>query len=330
MAVARFAAAHADRLVELDVNPLIVRAAGQGAVAADVLIRLAARRSECMSEVSHGSTRGRRASWRSCSTGPRPTPSTAPPAARWARPSPPSATTRSCASPSSPAAARSSSAPAGTSRRRPTASGPDTDYGVGGFGGLQELPGLNKPVIAAAQRHGGRRRLRAGAVLRPDPGGRACPLRAARDQRPARWPMPRPSSCRAASPTMSPWTCCSPAAGWTPPRPSAGAWSTRSCPPTACCRAPARSRGCWPTARRWCSPRSRRPCAGREGICRSSQAFDLVTQKRLPTVKRLYESEDPARGCPRLRREAQAGLEGPLRRLCLKPRSRAPRHRGSP
>ena len=26
---------------------------------------------------------------------------------------------------------------------------PDTDYGIGGFGGLQELPGLNKPVIAA-------------------------------------------------------------------------------------------------------------------------------------------------------------------------------------
>jgi crotonobetainyl-CoA hydratase len=26
---------------------------------------------------------------------------------------------------------------------------PDTEYGVGGWGGLQELPGLNKPVIAA-------------------------------------------------------------------------------------------------------------------------------------------------------------------------------------
>jgi crotonobetainyl-CoA hydratase len=26
---------------------------------------------------------------------------------------------------------------------------PDVDYGVGGFGGLQELPGLNKPVICA-------------------------------------------------------------------------------------------------------------------------------------------------------------------------------------
>ncbi len=26
---------------------------------------------------------------------------------------------------------------------------PDVDYGVGGFGGLQQLPGLNKPIIAA-------------------------------------------------------------------------------------------------------------------------------------------------------------------------------------
>jgi crotonobetainyl-CoA hydratase len=26
---------------------------------------------------------------------------------------------------------------------------PDSDYGIGGFGGLQQLPGLNKPVIAA-------------------------------------------------------------------------------------------------------------------------------------------------------------------------------------
>jgi crotonobetainyl-CoA hydratase len=27
--------------------------------------------------------------------------------------------------------------------------GPDSDYGVGGFGGIQELPDLNKPIIAA-------------------------------------------------------------------------------------------------------------------------------------------------------------------------------------
>jgi acyl-CoA synthetase (NDP forming) len=42
LAVAAFAAAHADRLVELDINPLIVRPAGKGVVAADVLIRLGA------------------------------------------------------------------------------------------------------------------------------------------------------------------------------------------------------------------------------------------------------------------------------------------------
>lgn len=40
LAVARCAAAHADRLVEIEVNPLIVRPAGRGAVAADVLVRL--------------------------------------------------------------------------------------------------------------------------------------------------------------------------------------------------------------------------------------------------------------------------------------------------
>jgi acyl-CoA synthetase (NDP forming) len=40
MAIQHFAVAHADRLHELDVNPLMVRHAGLGAVAADVLLRL--------------------------------------------------------------------------------------------------------------------------------------------------------------------------------------------------------------------------------------------------------------------------------------------------
>jgi acyl-CoA synthetase (NDP forming) len=41
LAVANFAEAHRDRLVELDVNPLLVLPAGQGVVAADALIRMA-------------------------------------------------------------------------------------------------------------------------------------------------------------------------------------------------------------------------------------------------------------------------------------------------
>ncbi|MCK4867388.1 MAG: acetate--CoA ligase family protein, partial [Alphaproteobacteria bacterium] len=41
MAVADFAAEHANSILELDVNPLMVRPEGLGAVAADALIRLA-------------------------------------------------------------------------------------------------------------------------------------------------------------------------------------------------------------------------------------------------------------------------------------------------
>jgi acetate---CoA ligase (ADP-forming) len=40
MAVAAFAQANQDRLVELDVNPLLVLPEGQGAIAVDALIRL--------------------------------------------------------------------------------------------------------------------------------------------------------------------------------------------------------------------------------------------------------------------------------------------------
>ncbi|MGH7186444.1 MAG: acetate--CoA ligase family protein, partial [Pseudomonadota bacterium] len=40
-AITRFAEAHRDRLLELDVNPLLVRPRGHGAVAVDALIRLA-------------------------------------------------------------------------------------------------------------------------------------------------------------------------------------------------------------------------------------------------------------------------------------------------
>ena len=40
MACARYGEANVDRLVELDINPVIVRPQGRGAVAVDALIRL--------------------------------------------------------------------------------------------------------------------------------------------------------------------------------------------------------------------------------------------------------------------------------------------------
>ena len=41
LAIQRYALANLDRLLELDVNPIIVRPVGKGAVAVDALIRLA-------------------------------------------------------------------------------------------------------------------------------------------------------------------------------------------------------------------------------------------------------------------------------------------------
>ena len=63
-------------------------------------------------------------------------------------PSPLSATTRGCGWPCCAPPGTGSSAPAGTSRRPRPGDAVDGDYGVGGFGGLQMLPGLNKPVLA--------------------------------------------------------------------------------------------------------------------------------------------------------------------------------------
>jgi acetate---CoA ligase (ADP-forming) len=40
LGVARYASAHVATLVELDVNPIIVRPAGRGVVAVDAMIRL--------------------------------------------------------------------------------------------------------------------------------------------------------------------------------------------------------------------------------------------------------------------------------------------------
>ena len=60
-----------------------------------------------------------------------------------------SATIRNCASPSSRRRATSSSRAGWDLKAAAGGDAVDGDYGVGGFGGLQELRDLNKPVIAA-------------------------------------------------------------------------------------------------------------------------------------------------------------------------------------
>ena len=106
-AVAAFADANRGRIEELDVNPLLVLP--DGAVAVDALIKM-----RTDHDIAHPHPIAAAACSKSPSTGPRPMPSTPPPAASWAISSPASATIRSCAWPSSPRPARNSSAPAGT------------------------------------------------------------------------------------------------------------------------------------------------------------------------------------------------------------------------
>jgi 1,4-dihydroxy-2-naphthoyl-CoA synthase len=83
----------------------------------------------------------------------------------------------------------------------------DGDYGKGGFGGLQELRGLNKPVIAAvngiACGGGLELALSADIILAADHATFALP-----EIRSGRWRMRPPSNCRNASRITSRWSCC--------------------------------------------------------------------------------------------------------------------------
>ena len=81
------------------------------------------------------------------------------------------------------------------------------DYGVGGFGGLQELRDLNKPVIAAVEGMcvggGFEIALSCDLILANEVQVLPCQKSA-----PVRWLMLPPSSCQNASPIMLRWTCC--------------------------------------------------------------------------------------------------------------------------
>ena len=179
-------------LAELDVNPVMVRPSGKGAVAVDALIRLAEKKPMTDDPVPHRPQRRRAGGYARAQ---RPTRSTAVTSrACSAKPLPASATIPNCASPSSPPARQPAflfrrlgrkavAAEEPASRRMPTT-------GIGGFG---EHAGAAEPEQAGhrgRQRNVCGRRVRDRLVRRPDHRRRSMRASRCRRSRPAHWPTP--------------------------------------------------------------------------------------------------------------------------------------------
>ena len=136
----------------------------------------------------------------------------------------------------------------------------DGDYGVGGFAGLQELPDLNKPVIAAvngmAVGGGFELALSCDLILASSAARFALPeIHAGTIADAATIKLPRRMPYHVAMELLL--------TGWMPWKRNAGASSTRCWNPMNCRSAPGSSRERSPTVRRWCSPPSRRSFAKR-------------------------------------------------------------------
>ncbi len=137
----------------------------------------------------------------------------------------------------------------------------DGDYGVGGFGGLQELRDMNKPVIACvngmAVGGGFELALSCDLIYASDHSSFALPeIKAGTLADAATIKLPKRIPYHVAMDLLltGRWMDVQEAHRW--------GWSTRCCRPTSSRIASGRLHGCSPAGRRWSSPRSRRWRAG--------------------------------------------------------------------
>ena len=171
----------------------------------------------------------------------------------------------------------------------------DGDYGVGGFGGLQELPDLNKPVIAAvhglAMGGGFELALSCDLIYASEATQFGLPeINAGTLADAATIKLPKRMPYHVAMELLltGRWMGAAEA--------RAGAWSTRCCPTRRPCCARA-----WETARLLAAGpplvfAAIKETARAAESLRFQEAMDLVTSSSLPTVATLYTSEDGLEG----------------------------------
>jgi crotonobetainyl-CoA hydratase len=171
---------------------------------------------------------------------------------------------------------------------------PDADFGVGGFGGLQELPGLNKPVIAAvngmAVGGGFELALSADLIIAAAHARFALPeIKAGQLADAATIKLPRRIPHHVAMELLltGRWLDAEEARRW------------------GLVNEIVAAEDLLPRAREIAAPLAAGPplvfAAIKEVVRESAHlpiqdAFDLITNKRLPTVRALYESEDAREG----------------------------------
>ena len=181
---------------------------------------------------------------------------------------------------------------------------PDADYGIGGFGGMQALPNLNKPIIAAVNGMcvggGFEIALSADLIIAAEDARFSLPeIKAGTLADAATLKLPRRIPYHIAMDMLL-------TGRWMNAAEAKHLGLVSEVVPVrhSCTPAPARLPPCSPRGRRWCSPPSRRS-RGRARACRSTTALARIAARGFPTVATLYASEDQREG-PRAFAEKRA------------------------
>jgi crotonobetainyl-CoA hydratase len=185
---------------------------------------------------------------------------------------------------------------------------PDADFGLGGFGGLQELPGLNKPVIAAvngmAVGGGFELALSADLIIAAEHARFALPeIKAGQLADAATIKLPRRIPYHVAMELLL-------TGRWLEAEEARRCGLVNDIVAAADLLARARELAALLAAGPPLVFAAIKEVVRESAHLRVQDAFDLITNKRLPAVRTLYESEDAREGARAFAEKRQPGWKG--------------------